>query len=302
MEEYTNFEMVDLTSTSTQNSQNQPPRAVTPSLPEISPILLLPQRENLPEVSSSSTESEITLQRPQQRPSVAFKLQSQPKHQSTKSNIQTFESIARERAMSKLAPEPMVTEVTSELSQKQTKLKLIKTDPESSQKQSKQNEMEFSQEQSKKNEPESSQKPSKQKVFEDVEVIEIDEDSPPKLKKQKSHETELSQKPSKLKVIEVDPESSQKHKKPKVIETVPESSQAPKTPNLSDKIFKIMETENCPLTSPAIIAKVGTAYDKKMVEKLLQEQVTEGKLISKLCGKMAIYCVNNKLKAGAVSS
>lgn len=261
--------------------------------------------------------------------------------------MQTFESIAKEKAMLKVkvAPEPMLTEVIPELSQK-LEPKIIKSDQESPQRQSRKDE---------------SEKQSQQKVIEDVEIIEIDEDppqkhdpkSPQKLKKLKNRESKMSQNPSKLKdiesdsdpesppkkkklkpiesesdpesppklkklkpiesesdpesppkhkklkPIESDPESPPKHKQPKVTKSEPESSEGS---NLSDKIFKIMESENCPLTTPAIVAKVGSAYDKKIIEKMLQEQVTEGKLISKLCGKLAIYCINKKQKAGAVSA
>lgn len=128
-------------------------------------------------------------------------------------------------------------------------------------------------------------------------IIEIDDDSspeevfPPKSQPTTSKAMTTETVPSSseadlFKSQPKTPESSQKHSKP--------------TP-LSDKIFKIMESENRPLIMSAISAKVGTTYDKKMIEKLLQEMVEQGKIISKSLGKIVIYCINNKFSAGAVS-
>lgn len=191
MEEYKNFEMIDLTSTSTQNSQNVPPAEdliSPPQHPEISQIP--PSSQQHQQLQSSQGQNPVkplkNLQ--SQQESLTAKLLAF-KHQPTKSNLQTFESIAKEKT----------------------------------------------------NEPIT---------------------------------------------IEAVPESSQKNP----------SKPAP----LNDKIFKIMEIENRPVLISGILTKVGASYDKKMIEKLMQELVEQGKLISKTYGKMVIYCVNNKLKAGAV--
>jgi hypothetical protein len=87
-----------------------------------------------------------------------------------------------------------------------------------------------------------------------------------------------------------------------LVDSIPERAHKPTKPTpLSEKVFKAVETAKSPLSIAEIHERVGKTYDKKMIGKILQEQVQQKRLIVKTFGKFVIYCINNKMRAEAVS-
>ena len=70
---------------------------------------------------------------------------------------------------------------------------------------------------------------------------------------------------------------------------------------LAEKILRILEVSKSPLILTEIQEQVGSTYDRKLLEKLLQEQASQGKVLVKTYSKLPIYCFNNKIKAETVS-
>jgi hypothetical protein len=97
--------------------------------------------------------------------------------------------------------------------------------------------------------------------------------------------------------VEIIEENSQQESM--LVDSVPKRTH--KTTPLSEKVFKAVETAKSPLSIAEIHEKVGKTYDKKMIEKILQEQVQQKRLIAKTFGKFVIYCINNKMRDESVS-
>lgn len=64
---------------------------------------------------------------------------------------------------------------------------------------------------------------------------------------------------------------------------------------LAEKLLEVMETENRPFAFNDIHERVGKSNAKPSLQKCIDLQVINRRILEKMYGKQKIYCINNKL-------